>query len=104
MALDWSARLMDTSILLFVGALLVFLVALFSITIVLYHWWFVVTGVRRDKVLTASLLGPICLLMPSLFFEEKAQEHLRRLNPWLIAAAVSFLLLFGFCLLAGHRF
>jgi hypothetical protein len=88
-----------------VGALILFPIACFTGVKTLYHWWFVVTGVRGDKVLTASFLAPFCFLVPSLaekVLEEKALHHLRQLHPWLLACVGSVILLFGLHVLAEH--
>lgn len=74
--------------------LLVAAMALVTMCKMLYHFWFVVTGVREEAKVKAGLLGPFALLVPSLF-EDKAQYHLSRLGPWLVATIVSYMLLFG---------
>lgn len=91
--------------LILVSTLVLFPIALFTLAKALYHWWFVVAGVRRDKVITATFLGPILLLFPSWLeglLEEKAQYHLRRLSPWLLTAIVSLVFLIGLRALGEH--
>lgn len=78
---------------------LLFPVAFFVIAKTIYHFWFVVTGVRAGKTFQAGLLGPLSLLVPSLF-DEQAQPHLRRLNVWLPLCVITFVAIFFFQWLA----
>lgn len=79
---------MDIGAIVSVLPVLLFPLGLFAIVKAIYHTWFVVTNVRPSKSFQASLLGPFCLLVPSLF-EEKAQKHLSHLRVWLPVAAGS---------------
>ena len=60
----------------------------------IYHTWFLVTGIRHEKRLTASLMGPFCLLVPALF-EDAALPHLKRLNFWLPVTLILYAAIFG---------
>ena len=91
---------MDLETIAGVGLVVLFPVALFVFFKMMVHLWFVVTGIRHDKALKASLLGPFAFFMPSLF-EEKARVHLSRLSPWLLATIVCFVALFVLKELAG---
>lgn len=91
---------MDTETIATALMVLLFPVVLFVFVKTMYHFWFVVTGVRAGKTFQAGLLGPFSLLVPSLF-DERAQPHLRRLNVWLPLCVTAFVAIFFFQWLAG---
>lgn len=85
---------MDIQTIAAIGMLVLLPIAIFTFVKMMYHFWFVGTGVRGGKTLHAGLLGPFALLVPSLF-DERAQPHLRRLTVWLPACMVLFVALFA---------
>jgi hypothetical protein len=91
---------MDIKTIAAIGMLLVFPFAIFVFVKMMYHFWYVATGIRGGKTLVAGLLGPFALLVPSLF-DERAQLHLRRLGVWLPASIVLFAILYTLQWVAG---
>ena len=85
---------MVTKISAGVVMLVLFAFALLAMTKTLYHLWHALNGIRQEKRFLASCLGPLCLLVQTLF-EEKAWLHRERLNFWLPVTMLLYGLLFG---------
>lgn len=68
-----------------IASLFTFIVAIILFTLAIYHSFNALTRIKKERRITAGLLGPFAILIPSNFSEKGNYHRIRMGRYWLLS-------------------